>query len=327
MKLDIKNKRILATLESNSRASIQQIAREVELSTDSIAYRIQGLEKQGIITSYFAYVNFHTLGYMDYAVYLSFGYMSDEITKSFIRTITQNPNVTYFSETGGRFNFVIGILAKNVLEFQTIFENAIKLYIQYVHDKEIIIRLGLRMFGRVAFTGQHHTTHSHFGGNIQNIELDQLDKMILKRLSSNAREKVVTIANEANVSANAIINRIKKLEEQQIITGYHTSFDSSEYNYTTYNVLIKVSISTNQLRKNIESFCEEHPYIIWLISTIGNWDFEVGVEVENQKQFQKIVDSIKDIIPQNIQVDFVTVFKQLKYNLYPFEVDMKRSAK
>jgi Lrp/AsnC family leucine-responsive transcriptional regulator len=324
MKLDVKNKRILAALESNSRASVQQIARDVELSTDSIAYRMLGLEKKGIITSYFGYVNFHKLGYMDYAAYLSFGNM-DVVTKaSFIETISKNQNVTYFSETGGRFNFIIGILAKDPLAFQTIFEELITPFIQYVHDKEIVIRLGLQMFGRVAFTGQHNTVHSHFGGEIERTELDALDSLIVSRLAKNAREKIVTIANEANVSANAIISRIKKLEKNEIITGYHASFDSSGFNYTTYNLLLKLSIATNQVRKQIESFCENNPNIIWCISTTGGWDFEVGVEVENPKRFQEIIDNLKDIIHQTIQIDFVTIFEQFKYNLFPFDVEKKK---
>ena len=42
-----------------------------------------------------------------------------------IESTIKNERVTYFSQTGGSYNFIIGILAKNVLEFQKIFQKSL----------------------------------------------------------------------------------------------------------------------------------------------------------------------------------------------------------
>ncbi|MFC7156237.1 TrkA C-terminal domain-containing protein [Halomarina halobia] len=56
--------------------------------------------------------------------------------------------------------------------------------------------------------------------------LDEVDKRILYRLAQNAREtSAPAIAEEVNVSAGTIRNRIAGLEEAGIIRGYHALID------------------------------------------------------------------------------------------------------
>lgn len=56
--------------------------------------------------------------------------------------------------------------------------------------------------------------------------LDEIDRRIIHALMDDARGvSAPTIAEEVNVSAGTIRNRIAQLEEQGIITGYHASVD------------------------------------------------------------------------------------------------------
>lgn len=57
-------------------------------------------------------------------------------------------------------------------------------------------------------------------------ELDTIDKRIIHRLVDNARETTAPeIAEEVNVTDTTIRNRIDRLEENGIITGYHAAID------------------------------------------------------------------------------------------------------
>lgn len=56
--------------------------------------------------------------------------------------------------------------------------------------------------------------------------LDGIDRRIVYTLMNDARDvSAPTIADEVNVSAGTIRNRIAQLEEQGVITGYHASID------------------------------------------------------------------------------------------------------
>ena len=61
--------------------------------------------------------------------------------------------------------------------------------------------------------------------------LDQIDKRILFELEKNARINDSALAKIVKKSKDSVRYRIKKLEEQKIITGYRTWIDYSKLGY------------------------------------------------------------------------------------------------
>ena len=69
--------------------------------------------------------------------------------------------------------------------------------------------------------------------------LDEIDKRILYHLAEDARNtSAPMIAEEVNVSAGTIRNRINQLEDSGIIKGYHASIDYEHANGSLTNVLV-----------------------------------------------------------------------------------------
>lgn len=56
-------------------------------------------------------------------------------------------------------------------------------------------------------------------------QLDDVDKQLLNLLQENARSKAIELAEEIGVSDNTIHNRMERMEEAGIITGYTTTID------------------------------------------------------------------------------------------------------
>lgn len=56
---------------------------------------------------------------------------------------------------------------------------------------------------------------------IKNHIIDEMDAAILAHLTSNARVSVAELARKVEMSAPSVAERIKRMEEAGIITGYH----------------------------------------------------------------------------------------------------------
>ncbi|PSP54748.1 hypothetical protein BRC74_00495 [Halobacteriales archaeon QH_7_68_42] len=52
------------------------------------------------------------------------------------------------------------------------------------------------------------------------VDLDEVDKQILRRLQDNARYTAVELAEAVGVSDNTVHNRMDRLEAADVITGY-----------------------------------------------------------------------------------------------------------
>lgn len=326
--LDVKDKRILIELERNARQPNTQIARTVGLSSDVVKYRIDRLEKRGIIKGYLGYINFHKIGYLDYGLYIGLQRSDKEKEAQFKEYLIRHDRVTYFSKVGGHFSFIVGLLARDSIEFHKQLKDLSGRFGSIIYRKELITRISLQSYPRSYLLGDSHVSNlPFFGGNIQSEDIDYIDKSILSLLATDARISIVEMHQKLDIPASTMVSRIKNLESKKIITGYYALISSETFGYQSYNLLIKVPSLSESQESSLRSFCESHPNVTWLITTAGAWDFEIGVEVENQERLQEIIDAIKDQNQSIMDIDFLTIFNNLKYNQYPFKNDVDKKGR
>jgi len=319
LKIDQKDRRLLIELDRDARQQNMKIARKIGVGPDMVQYRISRLEKQGIIKSYLAYINFHKIGYIDFGLYLNFIYKDEEQKKEFVDYINNLQNVTYFSNVGGNHDYIIGILAKNPIKFNEIFNQIINRFSASIHDYESVTRISLNHFPRNYILKTKDLELSHyFGGDLEDIYLDEIDKKLLHILSQNARIKIIDIALKLKQPHSTIRSRIKKLQQKKIITGYYTLINPKRLGINYYTLTIKVNNSEQEKYKKLLSLCQHNQNITWLIKTIGSWNYEIGVEIENPEKLQELLITLRKACPEITKIGLYTVFKTIKYSLYPF---------
>lgn len=75
-------------------------------------------------------------------------------------------------------------------------------------------------------------TSNRFGDDIRNsIELDDVDHMIIRLLTNDARLSVRAISRRIGMSAGAISERVSRLEREGVILGYHAHVDPAALGY------------------------------------------------------------------------------------------------
>lgn len=65
-------------------------------------------------------------------------------------------------------------------------------------------------------------------------EVDDVDRQLLGLLQENARHTAIEIAERIGVSDNTVHNRIERLEEAGVITGYSAAVDHEKTGLTLY---------------------------------------------------------------------------------------------
>ncbi|WP_336000071.1 Lrp/AsnC family transcriptional regulator [Halorientalis halophila] len=71
------------------------------------------------------------------------------------------------------------------------------------------------------------------------VELDALDRHIVYRLQENARKtSASTIAEETNVAASTVRNRISQLEEKGVIEGYYLDVNYERAGFQLHTLIV-----------------------------------------------------------------------------------------
>lgn len=90
--LDEKDKEILSMLESDARIQYKEIADILEISSDTVKYRIDKMKSTGVIENFEPIINFNKLGYQQFAAIIKFGFV-DKAYEKIICEYLQNEKI------------------------------------------------------------------------------------------------------------------------------------------------------------------------------------------------------------------------------------------
>ncbi|MFH1365365.1 MAG: Lrp/AsnC family transcriptional regulator [archaeon] len=120
-KIDKKDIEIIRILEKNSRISILNLAKKINLSHETVRYRINKLKKMGVIENFTISVNKRKLGYEIYAVIMiSTWNYTEEKWKKFLDYLIENKNIIAIEKITGNYDLKIAFWAKDSEEFDKI---------------------------------------------------------------------------------------------------------------------------------------------------------------------------------------------------------------
>jgi Lrp/AsnC family leucine-responsive transcriptional regulator len=117
--------------------------------------------------------------------------------------------------------------------------------------------------------------------------MDHIDYKIMSILHDNARITISEMSRIIAMSQPAVTERLRKLEEQGIITGYRAELSLSKLGkYTTAFVLFK---SNNC--KEFEAFSGAAPEIVDFYRTSGEYNYLLKVVTETSETLENFLET------------------------------------
>ncbi|MEM9888064.1 MAG: Lrp/AsnC family transcriptional regulator [Bacteroidota bacterium] len=122
------------------------------------------------------------------------------------------------------------------------------------------------------------------------MNLDQIDKSILRLLQADGKMTMKEISKQLNLSATPIYERIKKMENAGIIEGYVALIDANKIGKKLH-AFANISIKDHS-RSAIEKFVQEieaFPEVLECHYVSGNYDFLIKVLVEDMANYNRFI--------------------------------------
>ncbi|MBR9728737.1 Lrp/AsnC family transcriptional regulator [Shewanella intestini] len=126
--------------------------------------------------------------------------------------------------------------------------------------------------------------------------LDKFDKAIINELKLNARQSISYIAQQVNLSRSAVTERIKRLEESEIIRGYQVLLSESQKHGVSAYFEIQHSCAKSTEVVHIFNLI---PEVVTCQGITGDMDLLVFVQAPSMQRLHEIrefIDSQPDII-------------------------------
>lgn len=121
--------------------------------------------------------------------------------------------------------------------------------------------------------------------------MDDIDQRLIGLLRQNARMNIADLAHKLEVSRGTVNNRLRKLEDKQVIVGYTIKL-RPEAEPERIKAWMGVLIEGNTTRQVIASLLGE-PGVVALHDTNGRWDLLAEIEAASMKELSEVLERIR----------------------------------
>lgn len=121
------------------------------------------------------------------------------------------------------------------------------------------------------------------------IEIDGIDKEILRDLMEDARKPILQIANKIGISGAAIHQRLKNLEQAGVISGSKFVIDAKVLGYSTMafvGIYLDKAISNPDAVKELKKI----PEVLECHYTTGNWSILIKIICKDNEHLMQLLN-------------------------------------
>ncbi|CAH0537795.1 Lrp/AsnC family transcriptional regulator [Vibrio marisflavi] len=143
--------------------------------------------------------------------------------------------------------------------------------------------------------------------------LDRIDREILRALQLKGRLSVVELAKQVNLTNSPCADRVKRLEKEGIIKGYHAELDPEKLGLDVQVFIhIRLDQSSFSVFEKFASAVDLMPEIEECYSLSGDFDTMIKIRVKDMKAYRTFMSSKLGTLPGVIQTRSEVVIEEHK---------------
>jgi DNA-binding Lrp family transcriptional regulator len=149
--------------------------------------------------------------------------------------------------------------------------------------------------------------------NNSRIKLDRIDRRILEELQSDARLSSAELAERVSLTTSPCWRRVKRLEEEGLISGYHARLDAARLGYqVTAIVQISLDKKDTESLQAFEAAVQGIPQVVACFRISGRYDHQLIVVAEDLEAYGVFSSNYINALPGVKEVYTSFVLKQVK---------------
>jgi Lrp/AsnC family leucine-responsive transcriptional regulator len=145
------------------------------------------------------------------------------------------------------------------------------------------------------------------------IKLDRIDRRILEELQADARLSSAELAERVSLTTSPCWRRVKRLEEEGLISGYHARLDAARLGYqVTAIVQISLDKKDTESLQAFEAAVQGIPQVVACFRISGRYDHQLIVVAEDLEAYGVFSSNYINALPGVKEVYTSFVLKQVK---------------
>lgn len=148
-------------------------------------------------------------------------------------------------------------------------------------------------------------------------DLDRTDRKILDILQRNGRISITELAEQVSLSATPCSERVKRLERDGVISGYHARLNPAALGKTLLVFLeIRLSAKSGDVFDKVKQELMYVPEVMECHLVSGDFDYLVKARLTEMAEYRRLLGEILKRLPASAESHSYVVMEEIKETLY-----------
>ncbi len=148
-------------------------------------------------------------------------------------------------------------------------------------------------------------------------DLDRIDLKILDILQREGRISVTELAERVSLSATPCSDRVKRMEREGVITGYHARVNPAALGKNLLVFLeIKLSAKSGDVFDKVKKELMYVPEVMECHLVSGDFDYLVKARLTEMNEYRRLLGEILKRLPASAESHSYVVMEEIKETLF-----------
>ena len=281
--LDAIDRKLITELDRNARVSYSHLAARLDIPAETLRYRLTTLLDRGAISAFYTVIDAGQLGCSVHKGLIKLHNVDEERVERIIAYLVKHPLINWVVRLDGAFDVSFTLWASTLAEVSSFIDEFKSKFHIYITKVALAVNIEAEFLPR-EFGGRGRKNlarQARYSVSQSAYRLDDTDLAILRALASDPRAPATEIARTAKVTSETVAKRMANMEEHRIIGGYRLVLDSSLLGEQNFYVLVYLNLVSKDKIEKFVQYCREQLAVNYIIKALGEWDYELNVEVAN----------------------------------------------
>ncbi len=307
---------MLAHLQLDGDQSIQALAKKLKTREHRVHYALHRLVAQGIIRRV-PRIELSRLGYTYMHAFFSVRHTQQTSTKKLLQALTEKPGIVFLAELGGEYQYELIAAVLRPAEIAHHFEGKLgDMVTSHTISSSMTYEFYPKNYLSPSRPSSQHVTVHHDGSTES---IDAVDQNIIRAMLDPSCDSLRAVARKLSMPFPTVQVRVEKMKKKRILGGSVYDVDPLDYGYCEYILLVYTRGIGSSMEEELFQSARKHPNITHARSLIGEWNFEIGIEVQHAEDVIKVVEGFTEPLSSAVlRTKLLQRFRALHYRPYPF---------
>jgi DNA-binding Lrp family transcriptional regulator len=290
-----KNDEIIFLYGENARIKLKEVAKQLRSTPQRISYHIEQLKKNNILQLPHAIFDYSYFGLLLFKVYLTGGYLTEQEKKRIADTLKSHHSVVAIYDLEGEADQCIEIISPNPSAFNKTLKELSKEFSDLA-DYKIVLNVVTHIYPKRYLMPAYLPEESEIviGGDRPVRIFTEQEKEVIKATIQNPLQASFLLAKKAGLHPTTFKKTRKALEEEKIFRGVKYLIDTQQLGFERVRLLISTKNFTLEQDTNFLKLLKDHPNVVKMHRTIGDWNLEIDLEAKTRAQLRKTIIELKE---------------------------------